>query len=101
MDPDFQILTDADQRAFFDRVFRRFVDRQLENPGPGIARLLRRSRNPAVSPLEVLREAGRRLLDYRPFEAPWKRRSWDAATAVEDIVNKPGGSGDERFLPSS
>ena len=99
VDPDFQILTDADQRAFFDRVFRRFVDRQLENPGPGIARLLRRSRNPAVSPLEVLREAGRRLLDYRPFEAPWKRRSWDAGTAVEDIVEKPGGSGDEE-IPS-
>ena len=99
VDPDFQILTDADQRAFFDRVFRRFVDRQLENPGPGIARLLRRSRNPAVSPLEVLREAGRRLLDYRPFEAPWKRRSWHAGTAVEDIVEKPGGSGDEE-IPS-
>ena len=95
VDPDFQILTDADQRAFFDRVFRRFVDRQLENPGPGIARLLRRSRNPAVSPLEVLREAGRRLLDYRPFEASWKRRSWDAGAAVEDIVEKPGGAGDE------
>ena len=99
VDPDFQILTGADQRAFFDRVFRRFVDRQLENPDPGIARLLRRSRNPAVSPLEVLREAGRRLLDYRPFEASWKRRSWDAATAVEDIVDKPGGSGDKE-IPS-
>ena len=99
VDPDFQILTDADQRAFFDRVFRRFVDRQLENPGPGITRLLRRSRNPAVSPLEVLREAGRRLLDYRPFEASWKRRSWDAGAAVEDLVEKPGGSGDEE-IPS-
>ena len=99
VDPDFQILTDADQRAFFERVFRRFVDRQLENPGPGIARLLRRSRNPAVSPLEVLREAGRRLLDYRPFEAAWKRRSWDAGAAVEDLVEKPGGSGDEE-IPS-
>ncbi len=99
VDPDFKILTDAERRAFFDRVFRRFVDRQLENPGPGIARLLRRSRNPAVSPLDVLREAGWRLLEYRPFEASWKRRSWDAGTAIEDLVGQPGGAGDEE-VPS-
>jgi len=76
VDPDFRILTDAEQRAFFDRVFRHFVDRQLEGPGPGIGRLLRRSRNPMVSPLDVLHQAGLRLLDYRSLDAPWKRRAW-------------------------
>ncbi len=95
VDPDFQILTDAEQRAFFDRVFRRFVDRQLEGPGPGIARLLRRSRNPMVSPLDVLREAGLRLLDYRSLDAPWKRSAWDAAAAVAELVEQPGGEGSE------
>ena len=91
VDPDFQILTDAEQRAFFDRVFRRFVDRQLEGPGPGIGRLLRRSRNPMVSPLEVLHQAGLRLLDYRSLDAPWKRRAWDAETAILELVDQPGG----------
>lgn len=91
VDPDFQILTDAEQRAFFDRVFRRFVDRQLEGPGPGIARLLRRSRNPMVSPLDVLHQAGLRLLDYRSLDAPWKRRAWDAETAILELVERPGG----------
>ena len=90
MDPDFQILTDAEQRAFFDRVFRRFLDRQLEAPGPGIARLLRRSRNPMVSPLDVLHQAGLRLLDYRSLDAPWKRRVWDAEAAIGELVGQPG-----------
>ncbi len=91
VDPDFQILTDAEQRAFFDRVFRRFLDRQLEAPGPGIARLLRRSRNPMVSPLDILQQAGLRLLDYRSLDAPWKQRAWDAEAAVRELVEEPGG----------
>ena len=95
VDPDFQILTDAEQRAFFDRVFRRFLDRQLEAPGPGIARLLRRSRNPMVSPLDILQQAGLRLLDYRSLDAPWKRRAWDAEAAVRELVEEPGGQEDE------
>ena len=95
VDPDFQILTDAEQRVFFDRVFRRFVDRQLEGPGPGIARLLRRSRNPMVSPLDVLHQAGLRLLDYRSLDAPWKRRAWDAETAIAELVGQPGDQGGE------
>ena len=92
VDPDFQILTDAEQRGFFDRVFRRFVDRQLEGPGPGVGRLLRRSRNPMVSPLDVLHQAGLRLLDYRSLDAPWQRRAWDAEDAILDLVEQPGGA---------
>lgn len=95
VDPDFQILTGSEQRAFFDRVFRRFVDGQLEHPGPGIALLLRRSRNPSVSPIDVLRQAGLRLLDYRSLDAPWKRKNWDAATAVKELVEQPVGEGSE------
>ena len=95
VDPDFRILTDAEQRAFFDRVFRHFVDRQLEGPGPGIGRLLRRSRNPMVSPLDVLHQAGLRLLDYRSLDAPWKRRAWDAETAILELVDQPGGGKSE------
>ena len=91
VDPDFQLLTEAEQRAFFERVFRRFLDRQLRGPGEGIARLLRRSRNPMVSPLDILRDAGLRLLDYRSLDAPWTRRDWDAEAAVRELVERPEG----------
>ena len=88
VDPDFQILTGAEQRGLFERVFQRFLEGQLEDPGRGIARLLRRSRNPAASPIEMLRQAGLRLLDYRPLDASWKRRPWNAEGAVRDLVEK-------------
>lgn len=109
VDPDFEILTEAGQRVFFGEVFRRFVEAQLDSPGPGIARLLRRSRNPAQSPIELLEQAGRRLLDYRRFDAPWTRRGWDAAAAVRSLVREarelPAGNGSKaggqpRVVPS-
>ena len=91
VDPDFRLLTETEQRAFFDRVFRRFLDRQLQSPGKGIARLLRRSRNPAVSPLDILRDAGLRLLDYRSLDAPWKQRDWNPGSAVQELLDQPVG----------
>ena len=101
VDPDFGILAGAEQRTFFDQVFRRFFDRQLEAPGPGVARLLRRSRDPRQSPMDLLRDAGLRLLDYRRFDARWKRRPWDrqaaikalARTDVEAPAEEPYGGG--------
>ncbi len=86
VDPDFEILSQADQALLFGRVFDEFAREALEVPGPGIARLLRRSRNPRQSPLDVLREAGRKLLDYRQYDAPWTLGKWDAAAATEELL---------------
>ncbi len=99
VDPDFEILTIAEQKGFFDRTFRRFVDAQLENPGKGVARLLRRSRSPAVSPVDILRQAGLRLLDYRNLDAPWRRREWNPEQAVRELVEQPAGKEREQ-VPS-
>ena len=87
VDPDFGILSGPEQRAFFERVFQRFLERQLEEPGPGVARLLRRNHNPWESPVDLLREAGRRLLDYRTLDAPWERRPWDPNEAARSLVH--------------
>ena len=87
VDPDFETLTEAQQRAFYGEVFQRFLEEQLDDPGPGVARLLRRSRG-QQSPIEALREAGRRLLDFRRFEAPWTRREWNADAAVRSLVEE-------------
>ena len=100
VDPDFRVLTGAEQRSFFERVFQRFVEGQLERPGPGVARLLRRSRNPMRSPVDALRDAGLRLLDYRALDRGWERREWDRERAVRELIEEPLVNGEGETVPS-
>lgn len=100
VDPDFRVLTGAEQRSFFERVFQRFVEGQLESPGPGVARLLRRSRNPMRSPVDALRDAGLRLLDYRALDKGWERREWDRERAVRELIEEPLVSAEGETVPS-
>ncbi len=88
VDPDFEVLADRDRRIFFDRVFQQFAVEQLASPEPGVARLLRCSRNPKESPLDLLREAGSRLLDHRHLDAPWTRKPWNRQVEIERLLGE-------------
>lgn len=93
VDPDFEVLSGGEQAAFFEPLFRAYLRKQLENPGPGVARLLRRNRDPRADPVRRLRSAAFRLLEHRDLDAPWARPSRDAGEAVrrllyEDELNK-------------
>ncbi len=99
VDPGFEVLSMGDQKALFERIFAGFARRQIEQPGPGVARLLRRNRDPRQSPIDILREAAWRLLDYRQLDAAWERRPWDAERAMRRLVGleapgdpKPGAA---------
>ena len=50
---------------------------------PASARQARRS-----SPLDRLREAGRSLVDWRDFPAPWERRPFDRAAEIGRLVER-------------
>ncbi len=91
VDPGFEVLAGGEQRAFFERIFERFVRKQIEDPGPGVARLLRRSRDPWRSPVDILREAAWRLLDFRRFDAGWTRRGWKPDEAMRRLVGARDG----------
>ena len=91
VDPGFTILNGPDQRAFYDRVFQRFFEAQVQDPGPGISRLLRRpARHFRDQPVELLREAGFKLLEARDFDAPWRRRTWDGEEQTLRLLNRKG-----------
>ncbi len=96
VDPDFGILAGQEYRAFFERVFVRFVARQLEDPGPGVARLLRRNRHPRRSPIELLREAGLKLLDYRGLRQAWKRKPRDRDAAIAELLGDADDADENR-----
>ena len=89
VDPDFAVLTGPEQERFYDRVFERFFEEQVKNPGPGVDRLLRRkSRFPGDSPVATLRDAGWALLDNRDFAESWRREPWDRERAVRGFVEQ-------------
>lgn len=101
VDPDFTILTGSEQTAFFEPLFRDTLREQLERPGPGVARVLRRSRG-REEPVDTLREAAQRLLDHRELPAAWAPpEGYDRDEAVdrllyEDEGNEGGGAGGVR-----
>ena len=98
VDPDFTILTGAEQAAFFEPLFRDWLREQLERPGLGVARVLRRSRG-REEPVDTLRGAAGRLLDHRELPAAWAPpEGYDRDEAVrrllhEDEVDEDAGEG--------
>ena len=86
VDPDFGILTGGEQAAFFEPLFREYLRRQLEDPAPGVARLLRRNRDSRADPVRSLRSAALRLLEHRDLDAPWSRPTRDAEEAVRRLL---------------
>ena len=86
VDPDFTILTGAEQTAFFEPLFRDWLKEQLERPDPGVARVLRRSRG-REEPVDTLREAAQRLLDHRELPAAWAApEGYDRDEAVRRLL---------------
>ena len=96
VDPDFTILTGAEQTAFFEPLFRDWLREQLERPGPGAARVLRRSRG-REEPVDTLREAARRLLDHRELPAAWAPpEGYDRDEAVRRLLHEDeAGAGED------
>ena len=92
VDPDFTILTDTERAAFFEPLFRDSLREQLERPGPGVARVLRRSRG-REEPVDTLREAAQRLLDHRELPAPWAPpEGYDRDQAVRRLLYEDEGN---------
>ena len=98
VDPDFEVLSGGEQAAFFEPLFRAYLRRQLENPGPGVARLLRRNRDPRADPVRLLRSAAFRLLEHRDLDAPWSRPPRDAEAAVRRLLYEDELSKDETAI---
>src|SRR5262245_18198775 len=72
VDPQFQVAPDDVASGLFARTFARWFERQLETPGPGVRRVLRR-RTKTDGPRGLLESAADELLGWRDFPAPWRR----------------------------
>src|SRR5262249_55348924 len=95
VDPLFTVLTETQSERLYTRAFRSWFQEQLRNPPEGIRRALRRSTPPSYfgagseveGPVERLRNAGRDLRQWRDFDSPWRRPTYDRESDIAHLVD--------------
>ncbi len=96
VDPQFQVAPEDVARRLFARVFDRWFERQLADPGPGVRRALRqqvRGRRSEDGPRARLRRAGWELVQWRDFPARWRRDPFDRDAAIDALMETLAGIG--------
>ncbi len=90
IDPAFEEIDEAAAASLYHRAFQGWIERKLEEMPEGLRRALSRlAVSPSFdrsAPLERLREAGWRLVDWRDFEAAWERRELDREAAIDRLL---------------
>jgi ATP-dependent exoDNAse (exonuclease V) beta subunit len=87
VDPQFQVLTEAGARRLFANAFERWLQTQLQCPGEGVRRALRRrTARSEDSPTGRLREAAWALCEARDLSAGWQRDPFERSTAIRELL---------------
>ena len=94
VDPDFRELSEDEASRLFRRAFRQWMETRLPHPAPGLARALQRSliRQGADfgSPLDLLRSAAWKLMEWRDYGSSWRREAFDRETLLDALVSRIG-----------
>ncbi|MFQ5789264.1 MAG: UvrD-helicase domain-containing protein [Acidobacteriota bacterium] len=88
VDPLFEVATEDEARRLYRRVFNRWLEEKLNDPPPGIRRLLRHPANREEGPVERLERAGWELIDRRDFPARWEIRPFERETEIDGLVSR-------------
>ncbi|MEE8522381.1 MAG: UvrD-helicase domain-containing protein [Thermoanaerobaculia bacterium] len=91
VDPAFRELDEDESARLYDRAFRGWIERKLDEMPEGLRRALTRLAAPTgggPSPLDRLRDAGRQLVDWRDFPARWQRRPFDRSADVDRLIEQ-------------
>ena len=90
IDPRFEVLLDTEAQHLFGVVFDDWLETQLERPGEGVRRALRRESkwDDDSSPSQRLKSAAWTLADWRDFPTAWRQDPFDRVRAIDDLVNR-------------
>src|SRR5438067_4286888 len=88
VDPLFRVLTEPEADRLYTRAFRAWLQEALTDPPAGVRRALRRSSfgGDADGPIDRLRNAGRRLDEWRDFPRSWTRPAFDRGATIDRLV---------------
>lgn len=92
VDPDFEELNEQEAGRLYQAAFRAWLERRLNEDSPGLrrafARLAWRDSWDESAPLEQLQWAGRKLVEWRDYPAPWRRESFAREEEIRSIVTR-------------
>ena len=98
IDPQFELLTEAQSFRLYREVFRSWFERMLEKLPEGTRRFLRRKTK--NGPTEALISAGWELSKWRDFSAAWNRPKFDRKASIDTILEKVHRLAEMTFEPS-
>jgi ATP-dependent exoDNAse (exonuclease V) beta subunit len=84
VDPGFSVLTEGEDERLWGEAFHGWLERRLEDPPEGLRRSLRRPAR--EGPVERLRRAGHKLVEWRDFPAAWRRDPFPREERVDALV---------------
>ena len=94
VDPRFEVLSEPEARGLFARAFDLWMEEVLAEPPGGVRRALRRRPSAAGfaadaaddGPTDRLRAAAWQLAEWRDFDAPYRRETFEREALVDGIV---------------
>ena len=90
VDPSFEELAEDEGPALFNRAFDRWIQEKLAAPPTGLQRALNRSLVSQSwggnSPLEQIRAAAWKLVEWRDFSKSWRRESFSRKSQIDALL---------------
>jgi ATP-dependent helicase/nuclease subunit A len=90
VDPVFEELNEQESARLYQRAFRTWLERCLNASSPGLRRAFARLAWPEPwensPPLEQLQWAGKKLVEWRDYPAPWQREAFAREEEIDTIV---------------
>ncbi len=90
VDPAFEELNEQESDRLYSRAFRAWLERRLNMDSPALkrafARMAWRDSWDDSSPIEQLRWAGKKLIEWRDYDTPWQRESFAREEEIDTMV---------------
>lgn len=92
VDPGFEELSEQEAGRIYQRAFRAWLERRLNEPSPGLrrafARLAHRDSWDDSPPLDQLQYAGKKLVEWRDYPTPWRREAFSREEEIRTLLRQ-------------